>query len=164
MRALISLPRGCRRRRRSSALAGVPLLADDQNFQPWNFLFCRSIWRSNKNSNGSSRNNCFFRDNRSCEAHGPHKFAMKKGFLFLFPGMRSMCLMSNCELMCCASFSFTSSERDDFWPPLGPVFRRAIGLGTALTSVPKGRESAIFDGFREVTVLWLTKTRVDMEL
>jgi hypothetical protein len=61
-----------------------------------------------------------------------HEFAMKKGFLFLFLGMRSMCLMSNCELMCFASFSFTSSERDDFWPPLGPVFRRAIGLGTAL--------------------------------
>ncbi len=26
----------------------------------------------------SSRYNCFFRDHRSCEAHGPREFAMKK--------------------------------------------------------------------------------------
>ena len=50
-------------------------------FQPFGveLLACRDrIELESSDLSISSRNNCFFRDNRSCEAHGPREFAMKK--------------------------------------------------------------------------------------
>ena len=50
-------------------------------FQPFGveLLACRDrIELESSDLSISSRNNCFLRDNRSCEAHGPREFAMKK--------------------------------------------------------------------------------------
>ncbi len=50
-------------------------------FQPFGveLLACRDrIEFESSDLSISSRNNCFLRDNRSCKAHGPREFAMKK--------------------------------------------------------------------------------------
>ena len=85
-------------------------------------------------------------------------------FKFLFPGMRRTCRMSNSELMCCAILSLTSSESADFCPAFGPDFRRTIGIGTEMTAVSNGCESAISSERREVTVFFNCKTSVVLQL